>query len=82
MSEEEKRELTKNAYIEMSKYVKDEFAEMKDWLKENFVYSKHCITRENKIDQKFIYVFFGLIIVGAIAGIDNLIPMVLRYLGI
>jgi hypothetical protein len=39
-------------------------------------------TTLTKIDKQFIYTMIGIGIVGAIAGIDNLIPMVLRYLGI
>ena len=36
----------------------------------------------NKMDKQFIYMMFGLAIVGAIAGIDNLIPTVLKFMGI
>ena len=36
----------------------------------------------NKMDKQFIYMMFGIVIVGAIAGIDNLIPMIIRMVGI
>jgi hypothetical protein len=35
-----------------------------------------------KIDKQLIYMMFGILIVGAIAGIDNVIPMILRALGL
>jgi hypothetical protein len=82
MSDQEKDELTKKAYLEVQKIFKDEFASMKDWMQENFVCSKHCSNREANIDRKFIYVFFGLIVVGSIAGVDNLIPLVMKAIGL
>jgi hypothetical protein len=36
----------------------------------------------NKMDKQFIYMMFGLVVVGAIAGVDNLIPLILRWVGI
>ena len=80
MSEEEKKQLTKEAYIEMARYVKDELEEMRDWLQSNFVCATHCLGRENRINQKFLLVLFGIVIVGAIAGIDNILPIILRVI--
>lgn len=35
-----------------------------------------------KGDKQFIYMMFAIAIVGAIAGIDNLIPILLKFIGI
>jgi hypothetical protein len=35
-----------------------------------------------KMDKQLIWMMFGIVIVGAIAGVDNLIPMLLKIIGI
>ena len=82
MSEEERKNLTKEMYLEMQKFFKDEFAEVKDWMKENFVCARHCQYRQSKVDKQFMFMIGGLIVVGAIAGVDNLIPLALRMIGL
>lgn len=80
MSEEEKRNLTKAMYLEVQAIFKGEMAELKDYLQQRFVCSSHCKDREANIDKKFMWVFFGLTAVGAIAGADKILPLLAKVI--
>jgi hypothetical protein len=43
---------------------------------------KEINTTLAKMDKQFIYIMFSITVVGAIAGIDNLIPIILKFIGI
>jgi hypothetical protein len=45
-------------------------------------YVEEINARLVKGDKQFIYMMFGLLVVGAIAGVDNLIPLILRWVGL
>ena len=80
MSEEEKKELTKKMYLEVHDIFKEEMQDLKEYLRDNFVYAKHCIGRTATTDKKFLYLYFGLFVIGAIAGADQLLPMIVKII--
>ena len=80
MSEEEKKELTKKMYLEVHDIFKDEIQDLKEYLKDNFVCAIHCMERTAETDRKFLYVYFGLFVVGMIAGADKLLPILAKMI--
>ena len=80
MSDEEKKELTKKMYLEVKDIFKEKIDELKEYLQENFVCAKHCMLRTSATDKKFLYVYFGLFVVGMIAGADKLLPLLAKFI--
>ena len=78
MTDEEKAKLTKEAYIEMATFVKKEINELKCFLEHNFVKQNFCIMQESKISQRLTVITFGLILVGTLAGIDRIYPIIMK----
>lgn len=78
MTDDEKAKLTKEAYLEMTQFVKKEIDELKNFLENNFVKQNFCILQESKISQRLTIITFGLILVGTIAGIDRIYPIIMK----